>query len=135
MCWASCTVKKGDVSFAFGNFRFNEKQTVFQHWYICIREKYQPALQIVSPPASRISKGTIEGTTCQMECEPSLSVSSVAVSSLLAKLQWFPGKVGTLLCTRPFPSVQVKRAYAESLSFAPQKRFRMKCKNLFDISP
>lgn len=65
------------MAFVFGNFKFNEKQTVFQQWFICIKEKYQPDLQIASPPTRRISKGTIEGTTCQMDCElPLLSVSS-----------------------------------------------------------
>lgn len=117
MCLASCTIKKGDMALAFGNFKFNEKQTVFQQWCICIKEKYQQTLQIASPPTRRISEGTMEGTTCQMECEPPfLSVSSGVGSSVLARLQWFWIRLGLsfalaspLLCKRrgsicsPFP--------------------------------
>lgn len=105
---------------------------VFQQGCICIKEKYQPTLRIASSPTRRIFKGTIEGTTCQTECKPPLL--SAVLSSVLARFQWFPDEVGGSPLHPPLPSVHRKRAYMESLSFAPQKRFRTRCENLFDIS-
>ena len=98
------------MAFAFGNFKFNEKQTVFQPWCICIKENYQPNLHIASPPTRRISKGTIEGTTCQMEWEPPLlSVSSGVVKFSAGKTSVVLDNIGTFLSTLLSRSVQMKR--------------------------
>lgn len=69
------------------------KNRVFKHQCICIREKYQPIYKL-PPLTRRISTGTVQGTTCQMDREPSppsvwgCSRFSTGKASMVSKYGW-----------------------------------------------